>query len=143
MLTTSSAYKMIVSCDSMSIAGSSNMENQKKFWKTLWQLQVPNKIKHFVWKACNDALPTKANLHYRHVTDSDTNDLCKEHPKDTIHALWLFKEIACVCSSLEWFHLVVPVQPANFRELLARFMPCQDECRVEIFAIAVWCVWNR
>ena len=134
---------MIVSCNSMSIVGSSNMENQKKFLKSLWQLQVPNKIKHFVWRACNDALPTKANLYRRHVTDSDTCDLCKGHPEDIVHALWLCKEIAYVWSSLEWFHQAVPVQPANFRKLLARFMPCQDEYKDEIFVIAVWCVWNR
>ncbi|KAK9988041.1 hypothetical protein SO802_028280 [Lithocarpus litseifolius] len=48
MFTTSSAYKLIFSRDSMPNAGSSSVENQKKFWKSLWQLQVPNKIKHFV-----------------------------------------------------------------------------------------------
>lgn len=103
------------------------MENQKKFWKSLWQLRVPNKIKHFVWRACNDALPTKANLRHRHVMDSDIYDLCREHPEDTVHALRSCNEIACVWSSLEWFHQAVPVQQANFSELLARFMLCQDE----------------
>ena len=119
------------------------MENQKNFWKSLWQLRVPNKIKHFVWRACNDALLTKENLHRRHVMDSDTYDLCREHSEDIVHALWLCKEITCVWFSLEWFHQVVPVQPSNFRELLVRFMPCQDEYKAEIFVIAAWCVWNR
>ncbi|XP_075667600.1 uncharacterized protein LOC142637194 [Castanea sativa] len=119
------------------------MDSQKKFWRSLWQLRVPNKIKHFMWKACNDALPTKENLHRRHVMDSTTCDLCREHLEDTIHALWLCKDISCVWSSLEWFHQAILVQPANFRELLARFRPCQDEYKVEIFVIAAWCVWNR
>ncbi|KAL0012456.1 hypothetical protein SO802_007564 [Lithocarpus litseifolius] len=143
MFTTSSAYKLIVSRDYMPNAGSSSVENKKKFWKSLWQLRVPNKIKHFVWKACNEALPTKTNLHHRHVADSDICDLCGELPEDTVHALWSCKHIACVWSSLEWFHQSVPVQPVNFRELLARFMPSQDEYKAEIFAIAGWCVWNR
>ncbi|KAK9993500.1 hypothetical protein SO802_023203 [Lithocarpus litseifolius] len=87
MFTTSGAYKLIVSCDSMPNAGSSSVENQKKFWKSLWQLRVPNKIKHFVWRACNEALPTKTNLHHHHVTDYDICDLRGEHPEDTVHAL--------------------------------------------------------
>ena len=143
MFTTSSAYKLIVSRDSMSNASSSSVENQKKFWKSLWQLRVPNKIKHFVWRACNEALPTKMNLHHRHVMDSDICDLCGELPEDTVHAFWSYKDITCVWSSLEWFHQSVLVQPVNFRELLARFMPSQDEYKAEIFAIAGCCIWNQ
>lgn len=44
MFTTSSAYKILVSYDSMSTIGSSNLDNQKKFWKCLWQLRVPKKL---------------------------------------------------------------------------------------------------
>ena len=96
MFATSSAYKMIVSCDSIPNAGSSNLENQKKFWRCLWQLRVPNKIKHFVWRACNEALPTMANLHRRHITSSAGCELCKEHSEDAVHPLWLCKEISNV-----------------------------------------------
>ena len=83
------------------------------------------------------------NLHHRHVTDSDICDLCGESPEDTVHAIWTCKEVAGVWSSLEWFHQAAPVQPVNYRELLARFMPSSDDYKAEIFAIARWCVWNR
>ena len=65
MFSTSNAYKLIVlgASTSTSTAGSSNLDNQRKFWKGLWQLRVPNKIKLFVWRAYNDALPTMENLH--------------------------------------------------------------------------------
>ena len=82
-------------------------------------------------------------LHRRHVTESDVCDLCKEHIEDTVHALWLCKDIACVWSSFEWFHQAVPVQPVSFRELLSRFLLGHDEYRAEIFVLDAWCVWNR
>ena len=126
----------------MSNAGSSSIENHKKFWKSLWQLRMPNKIKNFVWRACNEVLPTKMNLHHRHVTDLDICDLCGEFPEDTIHAIWTCKEVAGVWSSLDWFHQAVPVQPVNYRELLARFIPSPNDYKAEIFAIAGWFVWN-
>ena len=44
---------------------------------------------------------------------------------------------------MDWFRQYVPVQPVNYRELLARFMPSQDDYKAEIFAIVGWCVWNR
>lgn len=31
-------------------------------WTTLWKTNVPNKIKMFSWRACQDILPTRANL---------------------------------------------------------------------------------
>ena len=50
LFTTSSAYKLLVSGDAVSQAGSSNVDTQKHFWKGVWRLRVPNKIKHFIWR---------------------------------------------------------------------------------------------
>ena len=76
MFTTSSAYKLIISCDLALSAGPSNPEAQRQFWKRIWQLWTPNKIKHFVWKACNNALPTLAKLYHRHIVTSEICEGC-------------------------------------------------------------------
>ncbi|KAL0002258.1 hypothetical protein SO802_016039 [Lithocarpus litseifolius] len=67
---TISAYKMLVSCASSNNAGSSNLEAQKLVWNGIWQLRTPNKIKHFVWRAYNNALPIMKNLCRRHISTS-------------------------------------------------------------------------
>ena len=59
VFTTSSAYNLLAASTTVTNARSSNLESQKRFWRAIWHLRVPNKIKHFVWKACNNALPTK------------------------------------------------------------------------------------
>lgn len=94
--TTSSVYKPLVSCDSSNTASSSDLRSQKLFWKGVWNLRVPNKIKHFAWHACNNALPTMVNLHRRHISPNDTCEIYKEQPENQIHALWLCKEVEAV-----------------------------------------------
>jgi hypothetical protein len=36
----------------------------------LWQLQVPNANKNFMWRACHNILPTRDNLMRKIITDS-------------------------------------------------------------------------
>ena len=99
---TSSAYKLLVASASVNNAGSSSGVAQKHFWKWVWQLRVPNMIKHFIWGACNNALPTKSNLFRRQITTSDTCELCNGAPKDVLNVVWSSKELEVVWSPIYW-----------------------------------------
>ncbi|KAL4614417.1 hypothetical protein ACB092_07G052900 [Castanea dentata] len=121
MFTTCSAYKMLVSCDTSSSVGH-------------WQLRVLNKIKNFVWRICNNALPTMVNLYRHHIIPSASCAQCNALPRDSLHAIW---------SMLEWFHQTAPPHPNSFSELLASFMVSREEFKAEIFVIIVWLLWNR
>ena len=48
---------------------------------------MPNKIKHFVWKACNGILPTKESLFRRKITESKTCEACGGQTETTMHVL--------------------------------------------------------
>ena len=65
-----SAYHMLANNALANNAGSSNPNPQKSFWRGLWQLRVPNKVKHLAWRACNDGLPMMVSLLRRHVVQS-------------------------------------------------------------------------
>ena len=41
-----------------SVPETSKTVNTSALWKTLWDLRVANKIKHFLWKLSNQWLPT-------------------------------------------------------------------------------------
>ena len=49
---------------------------------------MPNKIKHFVWKACNGILPTKESLFRRKITESKTCEACGGQTETTMHVLY-------------------------------------------------------
>ena len=141
--TANSAYKVLVSCVSTNSAGSYDLAAQKQFWKGLWNLRVPNNIKHFARRACNNALLTKVNLHRRHIIPTDTCEVCSEQPEDQIYALWLCKGVETVWRSFHQAHYSNTPPPSSFADLLANFLQFHEDYRKEIFILCAWCLWNR
>jgi len=60
----------------------------KRIWTALWKLRIPNKIKVFGWRTCNDILPTKMNLTKRRIIDDAACPTCMRFPESAIHVLW-------------------------------------------------------
>lgn len=55
------------------------MSESNNFWrKTIWDLNVSPKIKHFVWKGCSRSLPMSLNLHQRGVRVGIWCSKCEE-----------------------------------------------------------------
>lgn len=51
-------------------------------WKKIWSLNVPAKVKHRTWHACQNSLPTKTNL-VKHNVFTD-GQIYKLHQEDMI-----------------------------------------------------------
>ena len=60
----------------------------KEVWVALWKLRIPNKIKVFGWRACNNILPTKHNLSKQKIIEDEMCPICMRFPESVIHALW-------------------------------------------------------
>ncbi|KAL4379350.1 hypothetical protein GQ457_02G009300 [Hibiscus cannabinus] len=62
--TVKSGYHFIFENNSPSndACSSSDLSNDKEFWSSIWSLQVPPKIKSFIWRASHNILPTNGNL---------------------------------------------------------------------------------
>ncbi|KAL0009205.1 hypothetical protein SO802_010707 [Lithocarpus litseifolius] len=88
--TTKSAYKLL---SGTPIAGPLNPLAHSGIWKQIWELEVPNKIKHFIWRACCESLTTKKNLFTKEVTRNATCDLCHDGVEDVIHAPWGYQDL--------------------------------------------------
>ena len=80
-----SRYQMLHKGDEASIP---IPDATQQFWKGIWRLQVPGKIKHFMWKACRNALPTKVNLVRQKILEVNTCQNCDRCPESITHALW-------------------------------------------------------
>ena len=108
-------------------ASSSNSGLVAGFWTNTWKLGVPGKVKHFLWRACTNSLPTKINL---------VCHLCGRPDEDTLHALW-----GCEAVKQVWdrdLNLVNQFEAAqgSFQDLVAKVL---SKPRVrEVFATTTW-----
>ena len=57
-------------------------------WKNVWKLKVPNKIRVFAWRACQNILPTRENLFRRKVIQDEFCERCNQAPESVLHVLW-------------------------------------------------------
>lgn len=84
-----SGYKLFVQLNQKGPV--SNDDCQRRWWKILWSLKIPNKIKFFVWRSYHNIIPTIVNLSRCHVETEAMCPLCQKDPETTDHALFKCK----------------------------------------------------
>ena len=72
-------------------------DSMKCLWKSIWKMKVPGKIKHFLWRACTNSLPTKENLMKQKIIHDSSCPRYSNSSKSVEHALW-----SCACIKALW-----------------------------------------
>ncbi|CAM8962680.1 unnamed protein product [Rhodiola kirilowii] len=71
-----------------------------RFWKCLWKLPIPRKIKIFLWRGYHAGLPTGMQLWKKQIGSSHHCFLCGYHVEDDVHPF-----ITCWWSKAVWSYL--------------------------------------
>ena len=84
--TVRSAYKLATSLFKSTTSGTtSDGSLLRKFWKKIWPLPIPHKVRHFCWHACRDTLSTKVKLKRHNVIAEDMCVCCHDMVETTGH----------------------------------------------------------
>ena len=123
-------------------ASSSNPTQLHSFWNGIWSGQVPPKIKTFVWRACNDSLPTRTKLLERKFLHSFSCVLYNEEAETCDH---LFLE----CSFAQAVWLQSPLLNDYRCYLKMKFIDAMNAAIKKLSApvfdtlcIACWMIWK-
>lgn len=134
-------YRTLCEESSGDFASVSGTGTRKIFWSGIWKLPVPGKIKHFLWRACSDSLPTKQNLWRRKTVGCPKCEVCNSYPENTIHALWDCEDIRDVWErDFNWIDRGKAAR-GSFVDLW-EMLGIRPDTR-ELFAVTAWHLWNR
>ena len=120
----------------------SSASQDQRLWKRLWSLNVPSKVKTFMWRACYNVLPTKSNLARQKVQIDPKCSFCGQQDETTQHILWEYPFARNV-----WALVRGKLQKSSFVTeeffMLARHMVHRLGGKdLELWAITSWSLWN-
>ncbi|KAK9987796.1 hypothetical protein SO802_028035 [Lithocarpus litseifolius] len=122
--------------------GTLDSTGMRGIWKMVWHLNCPNKIKHLLWRACKNILPTKFRLIQRGVGMEGGCDLCGL--EETLgHALWSCKMAANVWNGTRLKLPFFQDPPRDFIDIVWEIKKRDSGVNWELFAITVWGLWNN
>ena len=143
VFTVHSAYEMLESDRRKSDTGeSSNMANLRWLWRKIWKMAIPGKIKHFIWRAYHETLPTYQQLHRRKIRKDAICPVCTLQDETTIHALWQCPLARNTWALVQGRVQKLPNQGGDFSAFMLRMFQEFPRAALEEWAITLWAIWN-
>ena len=128
------AYKYLMSGYTLS---STNVNTG--VWNSIWILQVPFKVRHLVWGACANCLPTNA-LQTKQVDVTETCPMCNAKMEDTLHVL-----VKCLVAKSVWCQTEIGDQNGlanTFISWWQLILQGQQKEQINLAAMICWNIWN-
>jgi ribonuclease HI len=117
-------------------------------WKELWGLNIPQKVKLFLWKACHNLLPVKDNLFKKRLSICNICPICNLESETVEHAL-----LICPWTRPVWFGMQTQIVPtkeniSSFHHWFAqavRFfgdLSSINSFGLVSFCLTLWSIWK-
>ncbi|KAL5544814.1 hypothetical protein UlMin_008598 [Ulmus minor] len=122
---------------------SSSTITLNSWWKRLWRLRVPSKIRVFIWKTFHNWIPSSVNLAIHGVPSQKQCSICNEADDSTLHALWgckVLDSLKEMCAS--FIHFKLPPQ-CDMKEFLLSANDGLSLENLEFLCILLWRIWYR
>uniref|UniRef100_A0A2N9FCX4 Reverse transcriptase zinc-binding domain-containing protein n=1 Tax=Fagus sylvatica TaxID=28930 RepID=A0A2N9FCX4_FAGSY len=141
VFTVHSAYEMLESDRRKSDIGeSSNMANLRWLWRKVWKMAIPGKIKHFIWRAYHESLPTYQQLHRRKIRTEANCPVCSQQEETTLHALWQCPLARNTWALVQGRVQKLPNQGGDFSIFMLRMFQDFPKAEIEEWAITSWAI---
>lgn len=127
---------------------STSLNNSSLLWKSIWDAKVQPKIKFFCWRLLSNALPTKANIFRRRMSNDGLSPICQQGFESAEHLFtqcdWV--KAAWFGSVFQWTveaHDVSNIKGWMESRLDDLKQKCGDELdfQIGLFFNMLWSIW--
>ena len=112
----------------------------EKLWKEIWRVNLPNRVKNFIWRLSKNILPIRANLCKKGIKIEPLCPMCNSATETVQH---LFME--CNFSKLNWFSSSLGIHvPSNcdLNNWLLGWLEKEDMLGSQLFCTTMWKMWS-
>jgi hypothetical protein len=117
--------------------------NANPVWQLIWRFQVPRAVQLFLWRACNDILPTKEKLFKRKVVIEPGCPTCGMEIKTTIHSLWWCRAAPAVWTECSGCLQKCAIESGDFLTIFEQLSNRLDREELELIAMITQNIWHR
>ena len=137
-----SAYHLIRSLKGRENPSSSTASGQP-FWKKLWALEVPPRIKMFGWKVGVGGLAAKGNIARRLRGFSSSCELCGFVEDSDVHALFACPVAVEIWSNSDVDEELWGAGPLSAADRLQQVASMLDDPQMGEYLAILWEIWNE
>ena len=137
-----STYRIALKLKSGDWVEHSSTRQHGATWGRTWKLNVPPKVRNFIWRACSNCPPTRNNLWRGKVRIEAMCDICQQEQETTSHVLW-----TCPFAWNVWAFMRGRVQKCsnevdNFFLLFKKMQTALEANDLDRWAVTAWSIWN-
>ena len=110
------------------------------FWRHLWKLKLPPKVKALMWRASSNCLPTMDRLISRRVDVNPLCPVCGTSEESVLHAL-----VTCQKSTQVWDRVGIGTpsrSPQSFFQWITDCFQHHDGERQSFISTVCWALWS-
>lgn len=113
--------------------------------KLIWNSNIPNKVKFFVWRAFRDILPTRHKLQSRGIRVTPFCPLCNRNVENVWHALVDCPTVRPIWQEAGFWNVIDEKSNIvnSFHELTFGFLNENTGLLGERFLMILWSIWYR
>lgn len=112
-------------------------------WKKLWKMRVPRVVKNFLWRVCNNLLPTKENICRKVIVNDPMCPICSAQLETIRHILWKCNSATAVWMECNWKIHKLSISKDEGMSLAENLMASLDEDDLALAGILARKIWLR
>ncbi|KAL5777565.1 hypothetical protein ACOSP7_010491 [Xanthoceras sorbifolium] len=135
-----SGYR-VAAQEKLSLKGSSSCPDSK-WWLALWNLNIPPKIKIFIWRVCLNAIPSLCNLCSRKIVVDPCCSRCGDAPESLAHTLFWCSSMRPIWESTVFWNILNLQRHISCFDLILWVFVRAKRAKFEEFCMILWGVWS-